>query len=306
MAAARVQAVTRVTLPWAVAVAGPTCGGKSALALDLAERLGGTVINADSMQVYRELRVMTARPTPEDEARVPHALYGVQPAAEAASVAWWRERALDAMRVAAEAGRLPILCGGTGLYFQALTEGLSPIPDPGPEARAEARALLAEAGAAALHARLALHDPATAATLRPSDGQRVARAWEVWRGTGVGLAAWHARRSRQTLEWRLCALQLDPPRDVLRAAIAARFAAMLAAGRAWTEVRGSPRPESGSRLCPPCGRTASPNSPPISAATITLAEAERLRTTARHRPVHQAPGHLVPPSRHPQPTAANA
>jgi len=120
--------MTRATQPAAVLVAGPTASGKSALALDLAERIGGVVINADSMQVYRELRVITARPTDADLARVPHELYGVRPAAEAGTVAWWRGTALAAMERAREAGRVPILCGGTGLYFAALTEGLAEIP----------------------------------------------------------------------------------------------------------------------------------------------------------------------------------
>jgi len=136
----------------ALIVAGPTASGKSALALELAERLGGTIINADAMQVYRELRVLTARPTREDEARVPHRLYGERPAAEPGSVAWWREAALAEMAAAREAGRLPILTGGSGLYFASLTEGLADIHDPGLAARAEARARLKEIGPAALHA----------------------------------------------------------------------------------------------------------------------------------------------------------
>ena len=117
--------------PLALIVAGPTASGKSALALELAERFRGTIINADAMQVYRELRVLTARPTPEDEARMPHVLYGVRPAAEPGSVAWWRDAALAEMDRAREAGRLPILTGGSGLYFASLTEGLADIPDPG-------------------------------------------------------------------------------------------------------------------------------------------------------------------------------
>ncbi|MBN9564343.1 MAG: tRNA (adenosine(37)-N6)-dimethylallyltransferase MiaA [Alphaproteobacteria bacterium] len=219
--------------PPALIVAGPTCSGKSALALALAERLGGTVINADSMQVYRELRVLTARPTPAEEAAVPHRLFGVRPAAEAGSAAWWREAALAAM--ADCAGRLPILCGGTGLYFAALTEGLAEIPDPGQAARETARGLLAELGPVALHARLAEADPATAARLRPNDGQRVARAYEVWLGTGTPLSAWQARPGERA-PWCFAAILLDPPRDALRAAIAGRFAAMLKAG-ALEEVR---------------------------------------------------------------------
>jgi len=220
--------------PRALIVAGPTCSGKSALAMALAERLGGTVINADSMQVYRELRTVTARPSQADEARVPHALYGVRRAAEPGSAAWWQGAALAAMAAAHAAGRLPILCGGTGLYLAALTQGLSPIPDPGP-ARDEARALLAAIGPAALHARLAEADPATAARLRPSDGQRLARAWEVWRATGKGLAAWQAEPG-PIPSWHFRAVILDPPRAALRQAIAARFAAMLEAG-AVEEVR---------------------------------------------------------------------
>ncbi|MGH7153060.1 MAG: tRNA (adenosine(37)-N6)-dimethylallyltransferase, partial [Acetobacteraceae bacterium] len=166
-------------------VAGPTASGKSALALALAQQFGGTVINADSMQVYRELRVLTARPTPAEEVLVSHRLYGVRPAAESGSVAWWRQAALAEIQHCREVGQVPILCGGTGLYLASLTQGLAHIPEPGPEARAEARTLLGELGPAGLHARLTAVDPATAARLRPSDSQRLARAWEVWRGTGT-------------------------------------------------------------------------------------------------------------------------
>lgn len=217
-------------------VAGPTCSGKSALALALAERLGGAVINADSMQVYRELRVLTARPSRQDEARAPHLLYGVRPAAEAGSVAWWREAALAAIDACRARGLLPILCGGTGMYFRALTEGLADIPDPGAAAREEARALLAELGAPGLHARLAGVDPVTASGLRASDSQRLARAWEVWRGTGRGLAAWQDDHAAPGPVARFNAIRLDPPRPALREAIAARFAQMLEAG-ALDEVR---------------------------------------------------------------------
>ncbi len=216
----------------ALIVAGPTCSGKSALATDIAEHLGGTVINADSMQVYRELRIVTARPTEADEARVPHRLYGVRPAAEAGHVRWWREAALAAME---ETEGLPILCGGTGLYFSALTDGIADIPEPEPWARTEARSLLDEIGAPALHARLAEADPVTAARLRPTDGQRVARAWEVWRSTGQGLSVWQAQ-TQTPAPWRFTAIHIDPPRDALRAAIAGRFDAMLERG-ALAEVR---------------------------------------------------------------------
>ncbi|HEY4250758.1 MAG TPA: tRNA (adenosine(37)-N6)-dimethylallyltransferase MiaA [Roseomonas sp.] len=216
--------------PQALIVAGPTTSGKSALALAVAERLGGTVINADSMQVYAGLAVITARPTPAEEAQAPHRLYGVRDPAEAASVAWWREVALAAMAEARAAGRLPILCGGTGLYFKALTEGIATIPPIPEAARVEARALLAAVGPAALHARLAAVDPASAARLRPSDSQRLARAFEVWRGTGRGIAAWQAAGGGEPAPWRFAAVLLDPPRDALRTAIAARWRAMLDQG----------------------------------------------------------------------------
>ncbi|HEY4042778.1 MAG TPA: tRNA (adenosine(37)-N6)-dimethylallyltransferase MiaA [Rhodopila sp.] len=222
-------------LPRALIVAGPTASGKSALALAIARSMGGTIINTDSMQVYRELRILTARPTQDEEAEVPHRLYGIRPAAEAGSVAWWRDQALAAMREAHLAGRLPILTGGSGMYFAALTDGLADIPDPGPEARAEARRLLVHHGPAGLHASLAHVDPATAARLQPEDSQRIARAWEVWRGTGLGLAAWQNRRSVPA-PWRFSAIRLDPPREALRTAIALRFEGMLRAG-AVQEVR---------------------------------------------------------------------
>jgi len=223
------QAVAEA-LPGALIVAGPTASGKSALALDLAEQCGGVVINADSMQVYRELRILTARPSADDEARVPHRLYGVRPAAEAGSAAWWRAAALAEMEAARALGKLPILCGGTGLYFSALTEGLADIPDCGEAARAEARRMLAQDGPEALHAALREADPDTAARLRPSDGQRLARAWEVWRGTGQGLAAWQAAGAAARAPWRFSAILIDPPREALREAIATRFSVMLAAG----------------------------------------------------------------------------
>jgi tRNA dimethylallyltransferase len=217
------------TLPRALIVAGPTASGKSLLALHLAGRLGGGVINADAMQCYRELRVLTARPTPADEARAPHRLYGVRPAAEPGSAAWWREAALREMAAVRDAGLVPILCGGTGLYLEALVHGLADVPAPGRAAREEARALLATEGPAALHARLGAADPATASRLRPTDGQRLARAWEVWRGTGRGLAAWQETGSPPA-PWCFRLVLLDPPRPALREAIAARFARMLEEG----------------------------------------------------------------------------
>lgn len=225
----------KMRLLHALLIAGPTVSGKSALAIAIAERVDGTIVNTDSMQVYRELRILTARPTPDEEARVPHVLYGIRSAANAGSVAWWREEALAAMAAAHAAGRLPILTGGTGMYFAAMTDGLAAVPDPGMAARTEARALLARDGPEALHASLVRVDPATAARIEPADGQRLARAWEVWRGTGRGLAAWQQERLPPA-PFAFKAILLDPPREDLRAAIATRFAAMLQAG-AIEEVR---------------------------------------------------------------------
>jgi tRNA dimethylallyltransferase len=279
---------------FALIVAGPTCSGKSALALDIARRMRGTIINADSMQVYRELRVLTARPSAAEEAEVPHALYGVRDAASAGSVAWWRAAALDAMARARDAGRLPILCGGTGLYLMSLARGLADIPEPGDEARSEARELLATLGAPALHARLAECDPVTASRLRPSDAQRVARAWEVLRGTGAGLASWQEHPGAGA-PWRFACMMLDPPREALRAAIPARFAAMIEGG-AIEEVRAL----LAARLDPALPAMRAHGVPELSAylrgeITLTDAAARAVRATAqytkrqatwfRHRPV---------------------
>jgi len=212
-----------------VIVAGPTASGKSALALALARRLGGTVINADAMQVYRELRIVTARPSAQDEAAAPHRLYGVKPAHEPANAAWWRAAAQDEMANA----EFPILCGGTGMYFSALVNGIADIPEPTPAAREESRRLIAERGPAAVHARL---DAATAARLKPADSQRVARAYEVLLSTGQGLTHWQAQPTARLEGWTVRMILLDPPREDLRAAVAQRFAAMLGQG-AVDEVR---------------------------------------------------------------------
>lgn len=211
-------------LPRALIIAGPTASGKSALALHLAERFGGTVINADAMQCYRELRVVTARPPPEDEARAPHALYGVLPATETGSVAWWREAALAEMAKC----RLPILCGGTGMYLRALTQGLSVLPEVPAAARDEARARLAALGAERLHGQL---HPEDAAKLRPSDSQRIARALEILLATGQSLAAWHRSAPRlPPAAYEFRAILLTPPREELHPAIIARWAIMRSQG----------------------------------------------------------------------------
>lgn len=222
--------------PRAVLIAGPTASGKSALGLALAARLDGVVINADSMQVYADLRVLSARPTAEEEARAPHRLYGHVDGDADYSVAHWVE---DARRVLAEVeaeGRLPILIGGTGLYFKALTQGLSPMPTVPDEVKARVRGR-GEA-AEALHARLARLDPRTAARLRPSDTQRLTRAIEVFEATGRSLADWQEEatspavlRPQETL-----GVFLATDRAALRSRIADRFRQMMADG-ALEEVR---------------------------------------------------------------------
>jgi tRNA dimethylallyltransferase len=210
----------------AVLIAGPTASGKSAAALELAEQIGGVVINADSMQVYREAPILTAQPSADDQARVPHLLYGHVAAAEVYSVGRWRDDAIAALAQACVLNRTPILVGGTGMYFMALTEGLADIPPIPDDVRDDARALLADIGVEALHARLAAADPLTAARLRPTDPQRTLRAWEVLQATGRPLAHWQDAPTAPILT-NVAAFVLDPPRPKLRAAIAARFEQMV-------------------------------------------------------------------------------
>lgn len=221
-----------------IVVAGPTASGKSALALDLAQALGGTVINADSMQVYRELRILTARPSPAEEAVAPHRLYGVLPAAEACSAARWRDLAMAEIAEADHAGRLPILAGGTGLYLRVLSHGLSVIPEIPEAVREETRRRFADLGNAAFHAELSARDPVMGTRLRPGDTQRLMRAAEVFAATGRSLADWQREPGLGADAHRLAihTVALLPPRAQLRDRIEARFASMLAAG-AVEEVR---------------------------------------------------------------------
>ena len=215
----------------AILLAGPTASGKSALALAIAEEFDGVIINADSMQVYRELRVITARPTPADEARAPHRLYGVLGAGDPCSAGRWRELALVAIRAAWEDGRTPILVGGTGLYFRALTEGLSPIPAVPSELRAAVTALHRRLGAARFHATLAARDPAMAARLEPGDSQRLIRAYEVLEATGKSLADWQSLPpGGPALVGARLTLVMAPPRPWLYARCDRRFDWMLRHG----------------------------------------------------------------------------
>lgn len=222
--------------PSAILIAGPTASGKSALALRLAQKLGGVVVNADSMQVYRDLRILTARPSEAEEARAPHRLFGHVDGAVNFSVGLWLEAARDTLEEARRAGARPIFVGGSGLYFKALTQGLSDIPSVPEETRAALRARAANLSSAELHGELARRDPFMAARLRPSDPQRILRALEVFEATGQSLAAFQDQRLPPLVDLaRARALFLAPDRAALNATIDARFDSMLAAG-AWREA----------------------------------------------------------------------
>jgi tRNA dimethylallyltransferase len=175
----------------AVLIAGPTASGKSALALDVAESLGGVIINADSMQVYRDLRIITARPSADDEARAAHKLYGFADAAENYSVGRWCRDVEETLKEVGKQGRTPIVVGGTGLYFKALTSGLAAVPPIPADIRASVRRRLQQEGAPALHAELMHLDPAIAQRITVNDRSRISRALEVVLATGRALSDWH-------------------------------------------------------------------------------------------------------------------
>jgi tRNA dimethylallyltransferase len=216
-------------LPTVALIAGPTASGKSALALALAEKHRGTVINADSMQVYADLRILTARPSVEEETSVPHRLFGHVDGADSYSAARWAIEARAAIAEAHAAGRLPILVGGTGLYLRTLIEGIAPVPEIDPAVRGAVRAL----DVADTHAELAIADPEAAARLNPGDTSRVARALEVVRSTGKPLGHWQQQQRVGGIagEIRLLPLILLPDRDWLGERIDRRFGEMLDAGR---------------------------------------------------------------------------
>ncbi len=221
----------------AVLIAGPTASGKSALALALAEALGGTIINADAMQVYRDLRIVTARPTREEEARVPHLLYGHVDAAENYSVGRWCVDANAALAAVERGGRLPILAGGTGLYFKALTRGLAAIPPIPSQIRSAVGERLKREGIAALYAELSARDDASARRLMPGDRARISRALEVVLATGRSITDWHAEGMKPALDPHAAVkVFLDVDRAELYRRIDSRFDAMLVSG-ALDEVR---------------------------------------------------------------------
>lgn len=214
-------------VPPVALIAGPTASGKSALALALAERTGGVIVNADSAQVYADLRILSARPADEDLARAEHRLFGHRDAALPCSAAEWAEEASGVLAEVHASGRLPILVGGTGLYLRTLLQGIAPVPPVDPAVRAEVRS----ADVAVNHLRLADHDPPTAARLHRQDSARVARALEVALSTGRTLADWQSDRHGGIAERvDLRPLILLPPRDWLYRRCDDRFAAMLDEG----------------------------------------------------------------------------
>lgn len=216
-------------------LAGPTASGKSSAAVAVAERTGGVVINADSLQVYRELPTLTARPQGGDLKRAPHRLYGVLDGVEPCSAARWREMVLA--EIAGCGTRLPIIVGGTGLYLRALMQGLSDMPRIAPELRARATARHRQLGAAAFHAEVAQRDPVIGAKLPPGDTQRLIRAWEVFEATGRPFSDWMAGpRDGPPPDLAFHTVVLLPEREALYRQIDSRFHAMIKAG-ALDEVR---------------------------------------------------------------------
>jgi len=215
-------------------IAGPTASGKSALALRLAEATGAEIVNADSMQLYAGLRVITAGPGPDDLARAPHHLFGTVDPADGWSVGRWLRAASEVLAQIAARGLPAVVVGGTGLYFRALTQGLAEIPEVAPEVRAAAAADYERLGEAAFRARLAQADPAAAARIAPGDRQRLCRAWEVFAATGRALSELQKSGEPAIRDWR--AVALEPPREALYARCDARLHAMVDDG-ALEEVR---------------------------------------------------------------------
>ena len=219
-----------------VVVAGPTASGKSGLAVAIAEELDGVVINADSMQVYRDLHIVTARPGAADCARAPHRLYGVLDGADICSAGRWREMAEREIRAALANGRVPVVVGGTGLYLKALMEGFSEVPAVAPEVVSAVEDRVLRRGPEELHTDLAERDPVMAKRLRPSDRQRLVRAVSVLEATGRSLADWQADFVPAAPDLTFHTVLLMPPRPELYASCDMRFDAMVAAG-AVDEVR---------------------------------------------------------------------
>ncbi len=230
-AAIKLRYLWRMSTKRPILIAGPTAGGKSGLAVRLAERCGGLVINADSMQVYRDLSILTARPSPEEEARVAHALYGFVAGSEAYSAGRYAGDAARALGEAHTMGLRPIIVGGTGLYFKTLLEGLSPMPNISDDIRARWRTEAAKAEPGALHRILERRDPDMAQRLAPGDTQRIVRALEVLDASGVSLLEWQRAPRVPVLDVTdAVRIVVAPERAELHRRIDARFAQMMGEG----------------------------------------------------------------------------
>lgn len=214
----------------AICIVGPTGAGKTAASLVLAGELGGTILNLDSRQLYRGTEIVSAHPSPEEQAQAPHRLFGVLDPPQAVSAGDY-QRMAEAVEVQLrDQGRAPIYVGGTGLYLRALEGGLAPAPDVPPEIRAAVLAELAAAGPETMHARLAEVDPVTAARLAPRDGQRISRALEIWRATGKPLSWWHEQGRAAGAKRAFVKIGIALERETLNARLDARVDAMLEAG----------------------------------------------------------------------------
>jgi len=212
-------------------IAGPTASGKSGLALDLAEAFNGVVINADSMQVYQDMPILSAVPSMSDKLRVPHKLYEIYSAKVRGSVVDWLEMAAKEIRKAWRVGQLPVVVGGTGLYIDNLINGTTPVPETSEQTRRTVEKMLQECGVQELHGRLSVYDPETASRLSPNDTTRVRRAYEVWLETGVPLSVWHKKPMIKKLpEARFTVIKIIPPRQELDERCSRRWDRMVAAG----------------------------------------------------------------------------
>ncbi len=213
-----------------IILAGPTASGKSGLGLKLAEQFGGSVVNADSMQVYRELTVLTDRPTSCDEKLAPHHLYGVLSVFEQCSVGWWQRKSIIEVGKIIASGRIPIFVGGTGLYIDALINGIACIPKIPKPFRRDAIQLYEEVGGDEFRLRLSSSDEETAARLHPSDKQRLVRAWEVFQYTGRPISEWHANSKNKPISSGCFVIKLMPPRQRLYRKCNSRFVRMVSGG----------------------------------------------------------------------------
>jgi tRNA dimethylallyltransferase len=213
-----------------ICLAGPTASGKSGLAVAIAQQSNGAIINADSMQVYAGIPIISAAPDETEQNGVPHYLFGQIDPAQRYSQADWLKAATDAVASIRANGQIPILVGGTGFYFKAATEGIVPMPDISSDVKVQAQAMLNEAGNQGLHARLAEIDPDLAARLEPGDSQRVLRGMEIWLASHIPLSKWQKGVAKGRLLGRPLSVYLRPPRDVLYRKINSRFEQMVEHG----------------------------------------------------------------------------